>query len=250
MIAASRYRQPARRGDRLLALLLVALVHVGLGLALIGGLKVRLEPGAASPLALIELSLPQPPPPPPPPILQTQERSGSAAARATPKPKGGVEAPSLVKQLAPVPPPPIIALPVPSLPAAGGIEGRGGPSAGAGAGGGQGGDGSGNGSGDGEGDGGTGLEQIGGSIRSSDYPRQLRNRGTGGLVEVRFTVAPNGRVSRCEVTRSSGVIELDDLTCRLIQQRFVFRPSTDRSGRAVASEVEGDHLWEARPNRD
>jgi hypothetical protein len=34
------------------------------------------------------------------------------------------------------------------------------------------------------------------------------------------------------------------LTCRLIQQRFVFRPATDRYGRPVADEVEGEHIWE------
>ena len=61
-----------------------------------------------------------------------------------------------------------------------------------------------------------------------------------------FTVAPNGRVSRCVVTRSSGVPELDELTCRLIRERFLFRPETDRNGRAIASEVDGEHLWTAR----
>lgn len=251
MITASRYRQPARRGDRLLAIILVALVHVGLGLALIGGLTVRLVPGADSPLDLVELNVPPPPPPPAPPPL-APARSGSAAAKASPSPKGGVEAPSPVKKFAPVQPSPIIVLPLPTIVVAGGTEGRGGPSAGAGAGGGSGGDGDGSGSGEGsgEGDGGTELEQIAGSIRPSDYPRQLRNRGIGGLVQMRFTVAPNGRVSRCVITGSSGVSDLDELTCRLIQQRFVFRPSTDRSGRAIASDVEGEHQWTSRPGRE
>jgi protein TonB len=58
-----------------------------------------------------------------------------------------------------------------------------------------------------------------------------------------FTVGPNGRVTRCSVTRSSGVPELDALTCTLIQQRFVYRPSTDSRGRPIADEVEGEHVW-------
>jgi protein TonB len=39
------------------------------------------------------------------------------------------------------------------------------------------------------------------------------------------------------------VPQLDSLTCRLIQQRFVYRPSTDRYGRPIADEVEGEHDW-------
>jgi hypothetical protein len=31
----------------------------------------------------------------------------------------------------------------------------------------------------------------------------------------------------------------------LIQQRFVYRPSTDASGRPIADEVEGEHDWSA-----
>ena len=56
----------------------------------------------------------------------------------------------------------------------------------------------------------------------------------------------NGRVTRCIVTSSSGIPELDALTCRLIQKRFRYRPSTDRNGRPVPDEVEGEHIWEAR----
>jgi protein TonB len=58
-----------------------------------------------------------------------------------------------------------------------------------------------------------------------------------------FTVGVHGRVTRCTVTRSSGVPELDALTCRLVQQRFVYRPATDRYGRPVSDDVEGEQEW-------
>ena len=112
-----------------------------------------------------------------------------------------------------------------------------GPAIGSGAGGGTGGNGYGN------DEGGTELEQIAGEITSRDYPRDLREAGVGGRVQFTFTVEPNGRVGRCTVTRSSGVPELDALTCRLVQQRFVYRPSTDRFGRPIEDEVEGEHDW-------
>ena len=58
------------------------------------------------------------------------------------------------------------------------------------------------------------------------------------------TVQTNGRVTNCRVTRSSGVPELDGLTCRLIEQRFVYRPATDRTGRPVTDEVEIEWTWD------
>jgi protein TonB len=135
-------------------------------------------------------------------------------------------------------PTPLVAL-RPSAPASGGGSGTG-PALGSGAGGGSGGEGYGSDNG-----GGTELVQIAGEILPSDYPRDLRERGIGGRVGIVFTVGTNGRVTSCTVTRSSGVAELDALTCRLIQQRFRYRPSTDRYGRPVPDEVEGEHDWVA-----
>ena len=241
MIAASRYGQPARRGDRVFAIILVALVHVGLALVLMSGFTVRIDPHAETPMQLIDVRLPPPPPPPPPP-KQPQKARREAAAKAVVAPKGGTKAPEKIKHQAPVIPKPKIVLPTTKIASGGGNAGRGGPSAGAGAGGGQGG----NGNGDGDGEGGTDLYQIAGGIGSGDYPSGLRDRGIGGRVFMTFTVAANGRVTRCNVTRSSGVPELDQLTCRLIQQRFVFHPATDRNGRPISAEVDGDHLWAAR----
>jgi protein TonB len=125
----------------------------------------------------------------------------------------------------------------PSAAPSGGGSGTG-PAIGSGAGGGSGGQGYG-----GDDEGGTDLVQIAGAILPSDYPRELRERGIGGRVGILFTVGTDGRVTSCRVTRSSGVPELDALTCRLIQQRFRYRPSTDRYGRPIPDEVEGEHDW-------
>lgn len=126
------------------------------------------------------------------------------------------------------------------LPAPGGGTGTG-PAVGHGSGGGIGGIGTGSGGG-GDG-GGTELKQIDGDIFPSDYPKRLGNAGIGGLVGVIFRVEVNGRASRCRVLRSSGIPELDTLTCHLIEQRFRFQPSTDSFGRPIADEVEYDHEW-------
>ena len=62
-------------------------------------------------------------------------------------------------------------------------------------------------------------------------------------MSVRYRVGTDGRASDCVATRSSGSRALDDLTCRLIEQRFRFAPSRDRTGRAVRSIIVEDHSW-------
>src|SRR5207248_1998162 len=84
--------------------------------------------------------------------------------------------------------------------------------------------------------------------RTSSAPKaapkpRLGRAGIGGRVTVTFTVQVNGRATGCHVARSSRVPELDALTCRIIEQRFRFRPSTDRYGRPIADEVDWDHDW-------
>jgi periplasmic protein TonB len=185
---------------------------------------------------LIDVTLQPPPPPRPVPPPPRPAHHQAAAPKAAPEKLGGSPGPT------PAHAPPSVRAIVPvkaSAAPSGGGTGTG-PALGSGAGGGTGG----NGYGDDEG--GTDLEQIAGAITPNDYPRELRDRGIGGRVEFTFTVQPSGRVGRCIVTRSSGVPELDALTCRLVQQRFVYRPSTDRYGRPIADEVDGEHDWVAR----
>ena len=64
-----------------------------------------------------------------------------------------------------------------------------------------------------------------------------------GTVGVRFTVQPNGRVTGCRPSASSGNRDLDTRTCRLIEQRLRFSPALDSQGRAVASEAQATYSW-------
>lgn len=209
-------------------------------LALLSGFRVDVSRPGDVVDRLIEIALPKPPPPPPapPPRPATKvAQRASPAPKAAPAKVGGSPGPAR----SPAPPSvtPVVAV-RPSAAPAGGGTGTG-AAFGSGSGGGTGGNGYG-----GSGEGGSELEQIAGAILPSDYPRHLRDSGVGGRVEFTFTVGPSGRVTRCAVTRSSGVAELDALTCRLVQQRFVYRPSTDRFGRPIADEVDGEHDWVSR----
>jgi protein TonB len=223
-----------RPRERLYALAAVVAVQLCLGFALLTGLRVDIRRSSETVLQLIAVTLSKPPPPPlvqPPPASKPRPQS---APKAAPDKSGGSPGP----QPAHAPPAvaPVVAL-KPSAAPSGGGSGTG-PAIGSGAGGGVGG----NGYGASEG-GGTDLEQIAGEITPRDYPRNLRERGIGGVVGISFRVEPSGLVSRCTVTQSSGVPELDALTCRLIVQRFRYRPSTDRYGRPIADTVDGEHEW-------
>ena len=207
-------------------------------MALLSGFHVDVSRSAEIVSRLIDVTLPLPPPPvvEPPPKPKPEKQHHAAPNAAAPPPKaanpGGSPGPAphgraVIAQVAVRPTP---------APAAGGGRGTG-ASQGAGSGGGTGMGGT------GEDEGGTDLEHIAGEILVSDYPKNLAMAGLGGRVSVTFTVEVNGRATGCHVTRSSRVPELDALTCRIIEQRFRFRPSTDRYGRPIRDEVDWDHDW-------
>ncbi|MBA3669356.1 MAG: energy transducer TonB [Sphingomonas sp.] len=75
------------------------------------------------------------------------------------------------------------------------------------------------------------------SLRSRDFPRELRRpleRGRSPFII--FTVLPNGRVANCRIYQSSGDQRLDQFTCALVTARFVYRPAFNRRGEPVASQ--------------
>lgn len=252
--------------ERLRAAVPVALVHLLLGLVLLRGLASAPPLPEQDALRLVDLPpeqevpLEQPPPPPPAPGRATAER------QADPRTAGAASPPNLEARPTPVvAPEPVVRLPTPPLPAAP-ITGTGfAPSAGAapvrgpgtgsggtgsGTGSGSGGDGAGGGGGGGGGGDGAGMavtppRQVAGRLSIGDMPEDLRESGFSGRVWVLYRVEADGRVSQCRVTRSSGSRLLDAATCRLIQQRFRFRPSRDDRGRPTWSMVEEFHEFES-----
>lgn len=223
-----------RPRERLTALVAVGLVQLLLGFALVSGLRVAVTARGEVLERLVEVALPRTPPPvsPVPPKSAAVHRAATAP-KAERKPVGGSTGPAPAR----APPSVETIMPVRSSAAPSGGGAGIGPALASGAGGGAGGQGY------GSGDGGTDLVKIAGDISSSDYPRSLGNAGIGGRVGVTFTVETNGRVTNCRVTRSSGISQLDALTCRLMEERFRFRPSTDRYGRPIRDEVDWDHDW-------
>jgi protein TonB len=241
--------------DRLKSAGVVGLIHALIGYVLLTGLGYG--PSAVVPEAMKLFNVAEEPPPPPAkparPDIEKKTR------KAKPKNAEGAASPANLRNTPTeiVAPPPEIRLPVPppipTAPAAGqGSAMAAGAAAVPGPGTGSGGIGNGLGSGrfgNGTGGGGGGgmgrpVRQISGRIADSDFPDDVRR---GGIVHLRFTVAPTGRVSDCAVTRSSGSGILDSLTCRLIMARFRYRPALNAEGRPIASTIVGEHVWDVAP---
>ena len=236
MPAYAQRNDLARPRERIQALAAVVAVQAVIGFALLTGLKVDFQHPVDSVQKLVEVTLVKPPrPPEPKPVEQPKRapRPEAAAPKAEPAKPGGAPGPKPAHASPSVTP--IVAVNPTAAPSGGGTGS--GPAAGSGSGGGTGGNGYGGGGG------GTDLEQIAGQITPRDYPKRLREAGIGGTVGISFRVEANGLVSRCNVTQSSGVPELDALTCRLIMQRFRYRPSTDRFGRPIPDTIDGEHEW-------
>jgi protein TonB len=244
--------EPDRKA-RIASAAVAAGVHLLLAFALLRGLAGALPVPEPERLQLLDLTEPPPPPAAPPPA--------EAVRRQGPKDPEGAASPANLRATPTeiVMPPPPIPIPVPPPVAAAPVAGRGAaPSAGAapvpGPGTGAGGEGnglgsgrSGNGNGGGGGGGGAPARWVRGSIDNEDYPERAYQARATGIVFMAFIVEPDGRVGDCRVTRSSGNRQLDDTTCRLIRQRFRYRPARDASGRPIPSVMRGQQEWEIGP---
>ena len=92
----------------------------------------------------------------------------------------------------------------------------------------------------------VGPRQIRGKLTYRDLPPDVLQPGQQARVGVKYNVNTDGRVSGCRVDEPSGVRVADAMTCRLIEQRFVYRPARDRSGRPVRSIIVETHTWFTR----
>lgn len=98
--------------------------------------------------------------------------------------------------------------------------------------------------------GGTKAVKIAGDIVSArDYPKATRALRLGSAVTIALTVSPEGRVSDCRILRASRDPEADRVTCRLASERFRFRPARDAEGQPVSSVYGWQQRW-FTPERD
>lgn len=231
--------------DRIKSAIAAIATQALIGYALIAGLAIK-TPRAIDEGPKLFRVAPLPPPLP--------ERSVPPPERNK-RPEGAASPPNLRSKateiIAPIPvirvlqPSPVVVADKPGVgaqPTSGTADIRGPGTGSGGVGDGTGSGGTGNGDGGGYGDE-TPPRRIKGALKDSDYPSSASEGGFQGTVSVRFLVAVTGRVTGCDVTRSSGDAEIDATTCRLIEKRYRYDPSRDARGRPVPAIVVENHSW-------
>ena len=213
------YADQQMSGNRVVAIIIVALIHIALGYLLITGLAVDAVKNVVERVTTIDVDEPPPPepedePPPPPPedIPQTVP-----PPVAPPPPINIARTPPPVQVTPNIPPPspPAIRIPPPAPPAppapapappAPPSQARGASP--------------------------DGLGRWAARIQS-DYPSSALRREEQGTVTMRITIGTNGRVEACSVTGSSGSSALDQAACRGMQRYARYNPALNAAGNPI-----------------
>jgi TonB family protein len=74
---------------------------------------------------------------------------------------------------------------------------------------------------------------VSGSISDEDYPKQAIASGEAGTSVLSFDIGTDGRVSQCRIAQTSSSSTLDDHSCMMLRERFVFDPARDAKGNAI-----------------
>jgi protein TonB len=204
-------------GNKIIAIVLVALIHVAVGYALITGLAYSAVKKAIERVTTVDINEPPPPPPdtPPPPQPDTPP-----PPVAPPPPINISVAPPPIQVQPNIPPPaPVIRIVPPAAPPAPppprftpkGATPRGNP---------------------------------GSWATTDDYPSRALREEREGVTRFTVTVSPEGRVTNCTVTASSGSPDLDEAACRSITRRARFNPATNGDGEKVAGTYSNSVRWQ------
>jgi len=191
-------------GNRTLAIILVAVIQLGLGYAIVTGLAYNVIKKTVQDLKTFNVEE-QPPPPEPPPPPPKDMPDVPPPPMAPPSIVQTMVAPPTITQvISPVIPPVAPAPPAPPAPPP--------PKK---------------------------LEpaRAKGDVRmlfsDSDYPASAQAAGAQGTAQAQLTIGPDGRVVGCSLVRSTGNGALDTATCNILRRRAKFTPAHDTTGAAT-----------------
>lgn len=212
------YADQQMSGNRVIAIIIVALIHIALGYLLITGLAVDAVQSVVERVTTIDVEEPPPPEPedePPPPPEDIPETAPPPPV-APPPPINIAPAPPPLRTTPTIPPPapPTLRIPPPAPPAppaprpAPPSQARGASP--------------------------DGLNSWAARIQG-DYPSSALRREEQGTVTMRITIGANGRVEACSVTRSSGSSALDDAACRGMQRYARYNPALNAAGNPISA---------------
>lgn len=201
------YTDQQMSGNRITALVIVALIHIFLGYALVTGLAYSAVQQVIKKVTTVDIKKDEPkkPPPPPPPPKNAPPPPVAPPVRIN----VAVTPPQIVTVTTPPPPAPVIVLPPP--PAAPPPPSR--------------------------------ARSLGDVPNRKSWMAEIQDsasselvrQGKSGSVGVSITVGPNGRPTGCSVTRSSNVPGLDALACSGIMHYARYSPALNDAGSPISS---------------
>ena len=207
------YADQQMSGNKITALIIVALIHFALGYALVTGLAYSAAKQILKKVTTVDIKeekkpdVPPPPPPkqnvPPPPIVAPPVKVDLAPAPVI----------ETVQSPPPAPPPPVFVAPAAPPPprfTPKGAAPKGNPANWA---------------------------------TSNDYPSRALREEREGTTGFRVTVGTDGKVVDCSITSSSGSPDLDAATCDNVRRRARFTPGTDGDGNPTTSSYATRIRW-------
>ena len=201
---------------KVVAIVLVAVLHALLGYAFITGLAYNVVKKVAADLKTFDVAEEPPPPeelPPPPPPEQNVEPPPmvapppivSAPTIVAPPTIQSVPAPVITPRAPVAPPPP----PQPKMTAP--AQPRGNP---------------------------------GNWVTTDDYPSRALREEREGVTAIAFDIGVDGKVSNCRVTSSSGSPDLDEATCKNYVRRARYKPAQNDAGQPMVASGNQRVRWQ------
>lgn len=221
------YADQKMSGGKVVAIVIVALIHAALGYAFVTGLAYQYVKKATEKLNTFDVDEPPPPPPdePPPPPPDTPMQPPPVVS--PPPIVQNPNPPPVVIATVPTPPPvfnptPIAAPPAPPAPPA--------PS--------------------------TVVSKAAGAkgdeaqwVTQDDYPPSSIRGGEEGTSAISWTINTQGRAENCRVTQSSGSDALDQAACRAITRRARYSPALNADGQPIATTKSRRVTWRLPADR-
>jgi protein TonB len=87
---------------------------------------------------------------------------------------------------------------------------------------------------------------LGSYVNDDDYPASALAANQEGTTGFRLSVGPDGRVTDCSITSSSGSSALDQQTCRIMRSRARFTPAHDQNGNPTSDSTSASITWKIR----
>jgi len=210
------YADQSMSGNRITALVVVAIIHIVVGYALVSGLAYEAAQKVVQKVTTIDIEEevkkeeePPPPPPkkvdvPPPPVKVVAPPVKIDIAPSPPTVQTQPEPPKVI------PLPPVIQAPAAPRVTPKGAVPRGNP---------------------------------GTWATTNDYPSRALREERAGTTGFKVSVGPDGRVTDCQITSSSGHADLDEATCANVRRRARFTPATDGEGQPTSGTYSNRVRW-------